>query len=107
MPDDKPLPSTPREMFAAARSDLSALLDRVLCDLAVSPHGARYAVDLAKSWDGTLAEHEAAASDGPLSRGAASVYARLARTIADPRMPSDALLDWLDAFPDAVVDLGG
>ena len=107
MPQDKPLPETPREMFAMARADLSGLLDRVLRGLVDSPRDARYAAALARSWDGTLAEHEAAASEGPLSRGAASVYARLARTIADPGMPSGALFDWLDAFPDAVVDLGG
>ena len=107
MPEAEPLPSTPREMFAAARRDLGALLDRVLRDPATNPQDARYAAGLAGEWDGALAGYEAAASDGPLTYGAASVYARLARTVANPGMPAGALMDWLDAFPEAIVDLGG
>ena len=96
-------PATLREMFAMARTDLADLCVRAC---SASRTDLAYVIALMASWDATLAECEASSPPGPLSADAASVYARLASVIADPDMRGDVMIDWLDAFPEAITDLG-
>ena len=96
-------PATLGEMFTMARTDLANLCARA-CSIPRTDQA--YVIALTESWDATLAKYEASSPPGPLSPGAASVYARLASVIADPDMRGDVMIDWLDAFPDAITDLG-
>jgi hypothetical protein len=96
-------PTTFREMYASARLALCSL---VSVAQTVASIDQRYLSDLSRAWDDRLAACEKEASERPLPPEAAAAYAYLASTIASEALDDDALAAWLDAFPEAVVDLG-
>jgi hypothetical protein len=64
-----------------------------------------YICRLADSWASKLAEMSRAASSGNVSDEAWRVLDRLTATINNPALTGDALVEWVDAFPEAVAEL--
>ena len=108
---DATYPATFREMYVDARARLA-----VLCAKAKLASGAdaRYIDDLAGDWDNTLAcRQEGDLASAALPEPTSEAYRFLSASIDDPRLDpgspgadEDALLSWVDAFPDAVDHLG-
>lgn len=65
--------------------------------LRVNPGQAGYINDLWSTWDQELARFDGQTLDRPYVEF-------MTRTIADPRLHADDILEWLDAYPDAIRD---
>jgi hypothetical protein len=78
------------------------LVERVID---VAPEEADYARGLAASWDDRLRELSIAAPPLPVADDAKRVLAHLTEAVSDGKLTADALLEWLDAFPDAISEM--
>ena len=96
-------PTTFAEMYAAARLALCSLVSLALTLASIDQ---RYLAETAAVYDARLAAAEKRASSRQLPPEAAAAYAYLADTIASKALDDDAIAAWIDAFPEAVLDLG-
>jgi hypothetical protein len=81
--------------------------DLVTRALEVSGEQRGYIEDLAVAWGARLSELDPYGWPVPVEDEAWQVLQRLSAAVADPEVTPDALLDWVDAYPDAIVDLLG
>jgi hypothetical protein len=108
---DAGTPMTFSEMYSDTRTRLV-----ILCRNARRmPDADKSYIDaLISDWDKILAEHEAMpAAQSPMPEEALAAYKFLSESVSswqldpdNPDVDEDALLSWVDAFPDAIVDLG-
>ena len=80
--------------LAEARRAYRALRDRAV---GVSPTEATYAHALWERWDEELTKW-------PPETELGAYVDHLTATIADPNLYADAVVEWLDAYPSAIVD---
>jgi hypothetical protein len=93
---------TASEALSYARLELLRLAVRAM---EASPSEENYVCGLAESWAGRLADMSRAASRARLSDESWRVLDRLTATINNPALNGEALVEWVDAFPEAIVDL--
>jgi len=93
---------TRAEALAQARRDFGTYVERILETQAVPP---AYVHELGRYWDRRLAALARLGSDFPVSPDVLSAMALLARALRSPEMDSDAVVRWLDTFPDRIADL--
>jgi hypothetical protein len=93
---------TGSEALSYARVELLRLAARAM---ETSEPDREYICQLADSWANRLAEMSRAASPGHVSEESWRVLDRLTSTINNPALTGDALVEWVDAFPEAVTDL--
>ncbi len=86
-------------MNAAVMDAYAALCNRATA--LVAPKDARFLADLGEHWAARLR----ALPDEPLDPAGQAALDWLMKTIASPRLDDDAVVHWVDAFPDAVCDL--
>ncbi len=92
------------EALTFARLHYQALLAKVL--EAVDEPAERDQVErLAAAWDEKLVRLAALGPTVRLDERSARILVRLTERIHSDRLTRDALVDWVDAFPDAVADL--
>jgi hypothetical protein len=96
-------PANFREMFGAAKVALCSLIGVALT---ISSADRRYIEEAADFYDARLSGCEKASSERPLPPEALAAYQFLTEVIASPALDDDALLAWVDAFPEAVIELG-
>jgi hypothetical protein len=93
---------TASEALSYARLELYRLAVRAIDE---TPAEQKYIFGLAESWAARLAEMSRGASMARVSDEAWRVLDRLTATINNPALKGEALVEWVDAFPEAVVDL--
>ncbi|HSW42632.1 MAG TPA: hypothetical protein VLM76_09005 [Patescibacteria group bacterium] len=94
-------PTRPNAL-AHARVELYRLSTRAQ---GVAGPAREYVQRLAESWDERLADLAQIASRTAVSDDVWRVLDRLTATVNDPTLTSDALIEWVDAYPEAIADL--